>query len=931
MKTLFGNGIGKAGLSALLVLFFYGTAWSQAGPSVQGTVTDDQTNGFLEGAVIALQGTSHRARSGSDGSYRMDEVPAGNYTLTVTYVGFEDFETSITVGESGTAEVPIELSRVFRVADEIVVQGYRFGQSKALNDQKESANIKSIISEEQIQAFPDLNTAEVLQRVSGINIQRDNGEGRFVAMRGTPSAMTNITVNGQQVAYSNGENRSVELDVVSAAQLAGIEVTKVLTPDMDADAVGGSINLKTRSAFDQEERVMRAKVGFGDNSVSDDTYSRASFDFADVFGPGDNIGFSIGLNFARTGAERHNNEQKWEDQEDINDVEIPMALSNSEVQFSRNIRDRLGVNTQLEFKLNDDHRLRFGAVYNFREDEQDRQIHRVRWDRGDYISPTEVQDLRIIRSLHDRVEEQEISTYTIAGEHRFGASTLDFSLSTSTASTEKPDGQLKPEFELRGVNLNVVGVDTKAPNWESTDPSFDIFAGDLYALDAIDVKYENTSSDIDSAALNFEMPMLWGGDTGTLKIGGKLRALSKERADIREKWEWGGADDLTLAQFESGTDNSLESGYFLGNEYDTDGFRSFFFGNQMPGMFELDESRLDVNLGEPYDAEEDVTSFYVMTTQEFGNLLVLGGVRHETTDLDYTASNLVLDDGDFVSNELINVKRDYDHTFPNLQFRWRVTPETNVRLAYSEGMARPDFWRAMPYSFADLDEGEVVRGNASLDPAISKNVDILAEHFFKGIGILSGGVFFKQIDDFNFRTSYDEVGGPFDGFEVEQYVNGGSADLVGVELTWQQQFTQLPGWMSGLGIYANYTYTDASSIDLGDDTDRTDIEALPEQVGDVANFAITYEKDSIVSRLAMNYTGKWIEEVGGDADEDEWRDAATTVDFSFTWMFENGLDVFFQANNLTDEVKYVYVGIPTRSRQYSITGRTYNVGAVWAF
>lgn len=929
MKRQLINAIKNTGLGAIIALVFLSNAWAQSAPAVRGTVVDDQTNGRLSGAQIALQGTPHRAKTGSDGNYRLDDVPAGDYTLSVSYVGFDTFSTEVTVDESGTVNLPITLRREVRIADEVVVQGYRFGQSKSLNDQKESANIKNIISEEQIQSFPDLNTAEVLQRVPGINIQRDNGEGRFVAMRGTPSAFTNITVDGQQVGYSNTENRSVELDVVSAAQLSGIEVTKVLTPDMDADAVGGSINLKTRSAFDSPERLMKAKLGLGENSISDGTHSRASFDFADVFGANDSIGFSIGVNYARTSAERHNNEQRWEDVDDINDVELPYALTNTEVQFSENTRDRYGVNSRLEFKLNDDHRLYLGAVYNFREDDQDRQITRIRWDRGDYISATEVEDLRIVKSLNDRLEEQENSTYSFGGEHRFGASILDFNLSSSTASTEKPDAQLKPEFELRGVDLMVVGVDSVSPNWASSN--FDIHDGSNYALDAIDVKYEDTSSDVNSASVNFEMPMVWGSDTGTIKFGGKLRALDKERADVREIWEWGGADDLLLNQFENGGTNFLESGYNLGQEYDRQGFRNFFFGNQTAGMFELDESRNDVNLGEPYRAKEDVTSIYVMTTQEYGKLLVLGGLRSEKTDLDYTGSNLVLDDGEFVSNELINVKRDYNHVFPNLQFRYRINDDTNIRVAYSEGMARPDFFSAMPYSLTDVDEEEIVRGNANLAPAMAKNVDLLAEHFFEGIGILSGGVFFKQIDDFNFQTEFTEVGGPYDGFDVEQVINGGSADLFGVEVSWQQQFTQLPGWMSGFGIFANYTYTEATSIDLGDQTSRTDIAALPEQVQNVANVALIYEKDSIVSRLSMNYTGKFIEEVGGDAAEDEWRDPTTTVDFSFTWMFENGLDIFFQGNNLTNEVKFLYFGVPSRSSQYSITGRSYNVGASWSF
>ncbi len=712
MKSLLMNGIRNSGLGAIIVMVFLGNAWGQSAPAIQGTVVDDQTNGRLTGAQIILQGTPHRAKTGSDGRYRLDEVAPGDYTLSVSYVGFNNFSTEVTVDASGTVNLPITLAREVRITDEVIVQGQRFGQSKSLNDQKESANIKNIISEEQIQSFPDLNTAEVLQRVPGINIQRDNGEGRFVAMRGTPSAYTNITVNGQQVGYSNGENRSIELDVVSAAQLTGIEVTKVLTPDMDADAVGGSINLKTRSAFDSPERFMVAKVGFGENSISDGSNTRASFDFADVFGANDNIGFSIGFNYARTSAQRHNNEQKWEDVDDINDVVLPYALTNTEVQFSDNVRDRYGLNSRLEFKLNDDHRLYLGAVYNYREDDQDRQITRIRWDKGDYISATEVEDLRIVKSLNDRIEEQENSTYSFGGEHRFGASTLDFNLSTSTAYTEKPDAQLKPEFELRGVDLMIVGVDTVAPNWESG--SFDIHDGSNYPLDAIDVKYEDTSSDVDSASLNFEMPMVWGSDTGTLKIGGKIRALDKVRADVREKWQWEGDDDLLLNQFESGGSNILESGYNLGQEYDRAAFRNFFFDNQTAGMFELDESRNDVNLGEPYRAKEDVTSVYVMTTQEYGKLLVLGGLRAEQTDLDYTGSNLVLNDGDFVSNELTNVKRDYNHVFPNLQFRYRINEDTNIRLAYSEGMARPDFFSAMPYSLTDTD------GNTALNHAKEK-------------------------------------------------------------------------------------------------------------------------------------------------------------------------------------------------------------------
>lgn len=916
------------GFCALIVFALIGNAHAQSTASVRGTVTDGQTQGYLPGATIELSGTTHRATTGDDGRYRLDGVAAGTYPMTITYVGYNSYEGEVTVSESGTTEQSITLARVVQVADEVIVKGARFGQSKALNEQRESANIKNIISEEQIQSFPDLNTAEVLQRVSGVSIQRDNGEGRFVSLRGTSPSYTNITINGQQVAYSNGENRSVELDVVSAAQLSGVEVTKVLTPDMDADAIGGSVNLKTQSAFDNESIVMNAIVGVGAHSIADGEHTRAAFNYSDVLGANKNFGVSIGVNYARTSAERHNNEQKWGSEDDVNDVEIPYALTNSEVQFSENTRDRYGLNARLEYRFTDDHEVYLGGVYNFREDDQDRQVTRVRWDKGDYISPTEVEDLRMVRSMNDRVEEQKITSVTFGGKSHFGSTLLDYSLSTSSASTKKPDGQLKPEFEYRGMNLNVVGIDSPTPDWDSA--TNDINDNDNYAMDKVDVKYENTTSDISAAALNFTMPMVWGGDSGDLKIGAKVRSLSKDRKDDRSQWSWEGDDDLLLGQFDSGEAVLLDTGYDLGNGTDRVAFRDFFFANQTAGAFE-EEVRNDVNLGEPYEADEEVSSVYIMTTQTYGKLLLVAGVRAEYNSLDYTGANLVMNDDEVISNTNESVSSSFDHIFPNLQFRYRLSDQTNLRLAFSQGMARPDFWDAMPRSFTQIDDEEIIRGNPLLDPAISTNVDILAERFFEGIGILSGGIFYKQIDDFVFQSSSVQEGGEFDGFDVEQFENGGSADLVGVELAWQQQFSTLPGWWAGFGIYANYTYTDATSIDLGTGSDRTPLEALPEQMQHVGNLALVYERNSIISRLSANYSGKWIEEVGSDADEDEWRDAATTVDFSFTYMFNSGIDLFLQGNNLTNEVKFIYSGVSTRSAQYSMTGRSYNLGMKWTF
>ena len=921
MRQKFTVRLTYTGVAALAVLICAGAALAQNGPSVQGTITEKESGALLPGAEVSLRDTPYRTLSGSDGRYRLDGVPAGDYTLDVNYVGFEDFEASVTVAAGETVSLGIELDARYEFAEEIVVQAVRFGQSKALNEQKQAINIKTVLSEEQIQSFPDLNTAEVLQRVSGVAIQRDNGEGRFVSMRGTPSAMTNITINGQQVAYSNSANRMVELDVISAAQLTGIEVTKVLTPDMDADSVGGAINLKTRSAFDQPDGVTNFTLGFGDNSIADGTHSRSAFNYSTVGGANDNLGFSIGVNFARTAAERHNNEHKWGSEDTVGGVEIPYALTNTEAQFSANDRDRFGANARLEVRINENHKLDFAVVQNFREDDQDRQITRIRWDKGDYISPTEVEGLRLVKSLHDRLEEQEITAYSVSGEHRLGLSVLDFSLSTSSAFTKKPEGQLKPEFQARGFDLNVTDIGGKAPGWDSTRQ--DIHDSGVFEFDAVDEKFENTTSTIDTAKVDLTRPMQWGSDTGEFKLGVKIRALHKDRADLRSKWKWKG-DDLFLDQFEAGGTNMTEGGYNLGQQYNRSGFRSFFYGNQGPNGF-VEEVRNDVNLGEPYNAEEDINSVYAMTTQEYGKLTMLLGVRAEFNDLDYSAANLVVNDDDVLRNRQESVSRSYDFVYPNLQFRYAVSDETLVRAAFTRSMSRPNFWDSMPFSYTHTDDEEIIRGNPYLDPALANNLDFLVERFLDNVGIISGGVFFKSVDDFNFVTATTQRGGEFDGYDVEEPVNGGNADLMGIEVAWQQH------WDSGFGIYANYTYTDVMSIDLGEQTDRDDINVLPEQRENVGNLALIYEKNRILTRLALNMSDRWLSEVGDEAGTDEWADSAMYLDYSFTYLFDNGLELFLQANNLTEEIVYLYRGIASRASQQDITGRTFNAGMRWSF
>jgi TonB-dependent receptor len=896
--------------------------------TIKGTISDSETNGFLIGATIVLDGTKHYTTTGSDGQYTFGNVDSGTYTLKVSYIGFEDYTAEIKVNGSETVVHNISMKPSFESLSEVIVKGARFGQSKALNEQKEAINIKNIISEEQIQSFPDLNTAEVMQRISGVTIQRSQGEGRFISMRGTQSNFTNVLINGEQVAFSNETSRVVELDVVSAAQLSGIEVTKVITPDMDANSIGGTVNLKTKSAFDQDDMEVNITIGGGVHNISDGNNFRVAYGLSKIFGEKKNFGFSIGGNFAKTARERHFNRHRWGNRDDVNDNRIPFALRDSRVQFANSIRDRFGVNGQLEYRINDKNRIYVNGVYNFRKDDQDRQILRARFDKGDYISATEVEDMRFIRTIFDRVEKQELTAVNIGGEHQIGSITFDYNYSNSTAFTKDEDGRLKSDFRFKGVDVDLSNLTSTTPDWVVTNDE-DINDGDEFESDGTELNFKNTTSDINIFSANISIPLNLGGDHGDIKFGGKFKTIDKDRNDKQSFWEWEGDDDLLLSQFESITANlSLENGYNFGRIVNRNAFREFFFANQVADAFEGGNNNA-VNLGEPYDAKEEITGFYAMTTQTFGNLLVVAGIRAESTDLDYTATNLVVDDDEFVSSEQQNVKRSYDFIFPNLQFRYRVSPKTNIRLAYSKGIAPPNFFDAMPFSFTDLDEDEIERGNPNLNPTESNNFDLLGEHFFKGIGILSGGVFYKQLDNFIFESDTEQSGGDFDGFDVKEFINGEGADLFGVEVSWQQQFTKLPGFLSGFGIFLNYTYTTASNINLGPNFDR-EIDRLPAQIENSGNVALSYEKGRFVAKLSTNFNDKFIDVVGDDTEEDIWRDSQMFVDFSGSFRVAKGLNLFFQLNNLTDEVRFDYLGRKSRAIEYNITGMTMDFGIKWS-
>ncbi len=898
-------------VTAVLISLAPAELHAQTG-QVRGQVTSERDGDFLPGAQVMLEGTSLGAVTDRNGRYRIDGVPEGDYTLVVSYLGYDAFQAEISVSEDEIEEQNASIEPSFVQAEGITVQ-LRQGQAKALMLQRTSPTIVNIVDQEQIQLFPDHNTAEVLQRVPGVNIQRSLGEGKFIFLRGTEPRLTSVTVNGEKLATPEDEERFVALDVISANQLASLEVTKALTPDMDADAIGGTVDLVTRSPFDVAggARYFQLTGGAGYGELGDKPQYQTTATFSNLFADR-TVGLTINANYQRLNRISHNSEFQWDDVETVDEVEIPFALTEMQLRHFLNERDRYGLSADLEFRPSSSNVFYVRGMFNKRDDFQSRQENRIRVDRGEYESATVVREAQTIRNSQDRVETQVISNIAAGGDHHLEDWLVDYTLAYTYGEQNKDDGQIIPEFEFNqdvDLTLDLSNPDTPQVDFTNIDEAALLDPAN-YDLAEIDYREEFTSDKETIGALNLEYPYSIGDNSASLKFGGKARFKNKDRNDQRSTFAWDGDQDITMAMFATDIvdEDFLDGAYVLGPTVDNDKIRAFLDDNR--SSFE-EVTRIEDSIGDAYEASEDVYAYYAMTSMQLDRLMLLGGLRHEFTTTDYAGTVLTFDDeGEFVSAERAADERSYDNLFPMFHARYGISDRTNVRFAFTSGLARANFFDLIPYVWIFPENEEIQRGNADLDPTYAYNLDLLAEHYFQGIGVLSGGVFYKDLSDVIYERNFTEPSGPFEGFDVVQAVNGGDAKLYGVELNWQQQFTFLPGFWSGFGIYGNYTHTESEA-----DLLFREWTTLPGQASDSGNLAFTYEGFGLDARISMNFNGKYIDEVGDSPEEDEIIDDHLQWDFSANYNLTPQIGLYLNAINLNNEPRRDYLGRTNRPIQ----------------
>jgi TonB-dependent receptor len=305
---------------------------------------------------------------------------------------------------------------------------------------------------------------------------------------------------------------------------------------------------------------------------------------------------------------------------------------------------------------------------------------------------------------------------------------------------------------------------------------------------------------------------------------------------------------------------------------------------------------------EDFDLDERVIGGYVMTELNLSEaFMIMPGVRYEYTDAEANGYNW---DSEAETLTPTTSDNSYGNIFPHLHMRYRLSEQTNLRAAYSSAIARPGYFSLVPYRIRDDEDLEI--GNPDLDPTTSNNLDLLVEHYDSRIGVLSAGVFYKSISDPIF-TFVDE--NSFGG-DTEQPRNGESGNILGFELSAQQQLNFLPGALGGLGIYANYTFTDSEGT-LPDGRTAN----LAGQADHAFNMALSYERGGFSGQLGFNFRDSYIDAYGDEEAEDEFVGGRHQVDLSASYRVNQRGTIYMELLNLTNQPFVLYQGFEERERQ----------------
>jgi len=938
----------KKNLLLILVCLLGSTFLLAQKGTVAGVITDSDDGAGLPGASIILK---DNATVGTvtelDGAFRLVNVPAGEQTLLVSYIGFSTKEINVTVvaGETSTISGKIALNGAVVLGQEILVTAQLLGQAKAINQQLNSDAIANFVSADKIKELPDVNAAEAISRLPGVAISRSGGEGSKIIVRGLDPKFTAININGVRLPSTSGNDRSVDLSLISPELLSGIELFKSPTPDMDADALGGTVNLKILKADDRPRASLKAIGGYNDLVQEFKDYKLTGSLTRRIFKK--KLGVIATANVERFNRSERTVGQGWGNNGVVIDtfLNIEDQWANS-LRFShvQEIRRRYNASLGLDYAFGQHTDVTVLGLYS--RTTRDRFVHTESYGISGFGGGPSINESSI-----------DLFSGSISTRHNLDFMSIEWGTSYSKTVGKTPVN-LGYSF-VSGGGEAVDPVARQAENRQSPSQIYDFVSPDIedYYLTASNYQDTGNEEAIATAFIDLKIPFNLG-DTwrGEFKFGGKYRVNEKSRfynrfsdklyyIDPIQRWQdLLPGEELNAANL---TDRHLGASNFLNNDVlsieNTDGrtvdlFYSFDEAilRRFDQLFRDEYQEEFFGITNNYDLTENLLAGYAMFKLNLGEqLTVIPGFRFEQNDNTYNAifASVAGDWGQNGPREERTAVQNYSQFLPHLHIKFKPLDWFDVRASYSTTLARPDFNYIIPATIINRNSDVTInQGNPTLGPSVSTNYDLFLTAFSSKFGLISVGGFYKDIQDVfypfitgvnndSIATAFGLPEGEFGGARLTTYSSSPESEVYGVEFDLQSNLNFLPGPFKNLVFNLNYarlwSNTTINNFRTEDVCTRPSPRLPPicnsftypvpreanliGQAEHILNASLGYDLGGFSMRFSARYQGTRLTGYSANADRDRFNRAFWRTDLSLKQRFSRRVNVFLNLNNLTNQ------------------------------
>lgn len=952
----------RLGVGALLLPLLIASVFAQANTgTITGRVYDERTGRSLEGAVVRITGTNVVDYTTPDGRFSI-QAPAGSARVEIEYVGLDTLNQTVSVPAGAVTTLDAPLKSTVLQLDSFVVQESVRGQALAINQQKTAQGIVNIVSEETFGQMVDNNIGQALQRLPGISVnEAQDGSATGFNIRGIEGQYNSFQVDGNRVPNSGTTSRSFDARQFDASGVTNIEVIKAPTPDRDGDAIGGIINVISRSAFQRDGRDIKLRLAGVYSDLPEKWGHSATLTFSDIYsilGKEKNLGITATLSSQRTNRFSNNADMDWIQVTPANNPSLNLGqyggapvwfMESTHWEDSERITNTRGINGSIDFRIDEhnsfylrpqySHNDRKGTTYetdiNIDTRFQDSPTGRKTYAEltPSYGRGTARSEGRIGYIGTDEDQGSDLYSVNFGGRHEKGDTlfTYDFFYSYNEVRIDR-DNELNmerepdnPPYILEYRILDVARGDVTINRLQG--PDFADLAMDEGELEIITgLKTE----DVYSAKVDWEKKFTRDHGVFGIKTGAKYRSSSPKWNRTVTIYEMD--EDFPYARVTRPTNAVTMSKPRLHDVFPVLGEELL---RTNPELFELNAngSLNNSNIAD-YDAEEETSAAYAMGTWRSGRHTVIGGVRFEKNDWSSVRKDVSLATGAVTP---INRGASYDFWLPGLHFRHELTKNLILRESFNQSYGRPSLNQLTRGRTIALN-GNIVDGNSNLDPAFSDNFEVQLEYYTANSGLYSVGVFYKDVKDFTYTEvqrfdTLNASGDPVfvDGgeFTFRRPVNGSAAKNTGIELIARQRLYFLPSFLKGLtaGISATFTETDATYPNRTDGRDLP----LPGFSEYLFTASLEYAWRNFVARADYRYRDDYVEGLGTNIESDEYFSAEEKVDAELGYQLREGLTLFVNGTNLTDRPQVSYQGFRPFVEDASISGRKYTVGLEYRF